>query len=258
MAYLDDNGLLYFWQAIKTIIGGKVDKVSGKGLSTEDYTSAEKTKLSGIAAGAEVNVQPDWNETGTSSDAYIKNKPTIPTKVSDLTNDGDGTTGSAFATEDYVDTNGGKIDKIKVNNVEQPISNKTVDLYIPVVTNFLSKTGDTMTGALTLSGAPTSDLHAATKKYVDDTVQTAVTGVASFQGEVNSQSTIEASSYKAGWYWVVGTAGTYVGQTCEVGDQIYAKADKGSSYSASDFNVIQVNLNIVAITNAQIDDILAS
>lgn len=33
----------------------KVDKVSGKQLSTEDYTSAEKTKLSGIAAGAQVN-----------------------------------------------------------------------------------------------------------------------------------------------------------------------------------------------------------
>lgn len=34
----------------------------------------------------------------------------------------------------------------------------------------VSKSGDTMTGALTLSGAPSSDLHAATKKYVDDTV----------------------------------------------------------------------------------------
>lgn len=32
----------------------------------------------------------------------------------------------------------------------------------------VSKSGDTMTGALTLSGAPTVDLHAATKKYVDD------------------------------------------------------------------------------------------
>jgi hypothetical protein len=32
----------------------------------------------------------------------------------------------------------------------------------------LSKTGGTMTGALTLSGAPTSDLHAATKLYVDN------------------------------------------------------------------------------------------
>lgn len=39
------------------------------------FSSAERTKLSGIASGAEVNVQADWNETNTSSDAYIKNKP---------------------------------------------------------------------------------------------------------------------------------------------------------------------------------------
>lgn len=35
--------------------------------------------------------------------------------------------------------------------------------YTPV-----NKAGDTMEGALTLSGAPTENLHAATKKYVDD------------------------------------------------------------------------------------------
>ena len=62
-------------------ISNKVDKVTGKGLSTNDYTTAEKTKLAGIASGAEVNVQADWNETNTSSDAYIKNKPTIPSGV---------------------------------------------------------------------------------------------------------------------------------------------------------------------------------
>ena len=32
----------------------------------------------------------------------------------------------------------------------------------------VQKAGDTMTGLLTLSGAPTADLHAATKKYADD------------------------------------------------------------------------------------------
>lgn len=37
-------------------IEGKVDKVSGKRLSTNDYTTDEKTKLSGIATGAQVNV----------------------------------------------------------------------------------------------------------------------------------------------------------------------------------------------------------
>ena len=64
--------------ATATALGDKVDKVAGKGLSTEDYTSTEKTKLSGIATGAEVNVQADWNEASDLSDAYIKNKPTIP------------------------------------------------------------------------------------------------------------------------------------------------------------------------------------
>ena len=35
---------------------------------------------------------------------------------------------------------------------------------------YVSLSGDTMTGTLTLSGAPSADLHAATKKYVDDEV----------------------------------------------------------------------------------------
>ena len=44
-----------FATTVATQIGTKVDKVDGKGLSTNDYTTAEKTKLSGIAEGAEVN-----------------------------------------------------------------------------------------------------------------------------------------------------------------------------------------------------------
>ena len=52
-----------------------------------NFTTTEKNKLSGIASGAEVNVQSDWNVTNTSSDAFIKNKPSIPTKTSELTND---------------------------------------------------------------------------------------------------------------------------------------------------------------------------
>jgi hypothetical protein len=46
------------------------------GATLNDYTTAEKNKLSGIATGAEVNVNADWN--ATSGDAQILNKPTIP------------------------------------------------------------------------------------------------------------------------------------------------------------------------------------
>lgn len=73
--------------SIGNLQDSKVDKVEGKGLSTNDYTTSDKNKLAGIAAGAEVNVQSDWNQTNTSADDYIKNKPSIPTKVSDLNND---------------------------------------------------------------------------------------------------------------------------------------------------------------------------
>lgn len=52
----DGNGLLYALKGLKTqivaLLSNKVDKVSGKGLSTNDYTTADKKKLDGIAAGA--------------------------------------------------------------------------------------------------------------------------------------------------------------------------------------------------------------
>lgn len=62
--------------ATQTALDGKVDKVTGKGLSENDFTNTLKTKLDGIEAGAEVNVNADWN--ATSGDAQILNKPTIP------------------------------------------------------------------------------------------------------------------------------------------------------------------------------------
>ena len=42
-------------------------------------TAAQITKLNGIAAGAEVNVQSDWDQTTTTADDYIKNKPQLAT-----------------------------------------------------------------------------------------------------------------------------------------------------------------------------------
>ena len=46
--FLDSNGVIYLWSKIKTLVGGKVDKVEGKGLSTNDFTAAEKAKLGGL------------------------------------------------------------------------------------------------------------------------------------------------------------------------------------------------------------------
>lgn len=55
----------------------KVDKQTGYGLSANDFTTAYKSKIDGISEGAEVNVQSDWAETSTGSDAFIKGKPNV-------------------------------------------------------------------------------------------------------------------------------------------------------------------------------------
>lgn len=47
----------------------------------QGYLTAESTKLSGIEAGAQVNVNADWN--ATTGDAFIENKPTIPAAYTD-------------------------------------------------------------------------------------------------------------------------------------------------------------------------------
>lgn len=49
MGFLDNDGLLYFWQKIKALLANKVDVVKGKGLSTNDYTTEEKNKLAGLS-----------------------------------------------------------------------------------------------------------------------------------------------------------------------------------------------------------------
>lgn len=67
--FLDKSGLAYFWSKLKSFF---VAKETGKGLSTNDFTTAEKTKLSGIETGAEVNVIESIALNGT--DQTITNK----------------------------------------------------------------------------------------------------------------------------------------------------------------------------------------
>lgn len=59
---VDIDDLNYNADIIDTAINNKVDKVTGKQLSTNDYTTAEKTKLTGIATGANNYAHP--NHTG--------------------------------------------------------------------------------------------------------------------------------------------------------------------------------------------------
>ena len=87
---VDWNGLVYVCDSetginLNTLVSGmnnKVDKITGKGLSTEDFTTAEKTKLAGIETGAKVNIQSDWEQSDSTADDFIKNKPTLGSAAS--------------------------------------------------------------------------------------------------------------------------------------------------------------------------------
>lgn len=75
--YIGKSDALYIFQLIATELQKYVVAVQGKGLSEEDFTSTLKAKLDGIAAGAEENVQSDWTESDSSSDAFILHKPDL-------------------------------------------------------------------------------------------------------------------------------------------------------------------------------------
>ena len=137
-------------EEMNSALNNKVDKTSGKELSTNDFSddyktqvetntsnrhshsnkaildattssflAADKTKLNGIAAGAQVNVieTVKVNNSALTPSSKAVNI-TVPTKVSELTND------SNFATQTYVSQQISAIDKLKKSVVKTlPTSN---------------------------------------------------------------------------------------------------------------------------------------
>ena len=89
--------------------------VNGWDALSSDVANAT-SKLANIQDGAEVNVQANWNETSTSSDAFIKNKPTI---------------GDATLT---IQKNGTNVQTFTANST----SNKTANITVPTKTSELT------------------------------------------------------------------------------------------------------------------------
>ena len=175
-------------------------------------SSAHHDKLDGIASGAEVNVQSDWDETDNTSDAYIQNKPTIPAAYTDaeavsavaaadnyLRNDAGDIMNGSLEINDYLFINklgGGS--KIRFRN-NSTTSNRTLD--VPDYDGVLATTNkliDTKTAAywsnstagfyITLSGASTSEnTSLSTASYT-------LMYVAPFDGKIKRISSFHQSS----------------------------------------------------------------
>ena len=160
--YLDDDGLLYVKQKLDARF---VEKETGKGLSTNDYTTAEKNKLAGIETGAEVNVIEEIEINGVEAtisgkkatatiqagaidsisvngvaqtiDANKNVDITVPTKVSDLNNDSGFVTNAVNDLVNYY-TKSNTYTKTEVNNLVSSLSGLTIEIVQALPTEYIS------------------------------------------------------------------------------------------------------------------------
>ena len=156
--------------------------------STHKFTTASDiSKLAGIAAGAEVNVQSDWDQTTTTADDYIKNKPTLATvatsgSYNDLSNKPTiPTVNNATLT---IQRNGTNVQTFTANSS----SNKTANITVP------TKTSD-----LTNDGADNTSTYV----EADELATVATTGS---YADLTNKPTIPAAQVNSDWDAISGVA----------------------------------------------------
>lgn len=99
------------------------------------------------------------------------------------------------------------------------------------------------------SAVPTSDaVYQAIEAAKTEVLET--NGAMLYKGTVGTGGDLTTlpTTYNKGWTYVVCTAGTYAGQTCEIGDMIIAKVDRATAAASgvntdAEWNVIQTNIN---------------
>lgn len=133
--------------AIATAIVNKVDKEDGKGLSTEDFTTALKEKLVALPENAEANyIKSVSDEFTVSTEGKLEVKEVAPAKITGLPDalagKVDKVAGKDLSTNDYTDAekeklggveagaNKNLIEVIKLANVALNISEKTVNIPV--------------------------------------------------------------------------------------------------------------------------------
>ena len=133
---IDSEHLALFLDKVKSIIADTaadyVKTESGKGLSTNDFTTALLEKLNGITAGAEPNVNADWN--ATTGDAQILNKPAIPDVSAKLDKTGNASSTTGVKGTFYFVANGDSdnddvyIEYVWVNGKFEELGPRKIDL----------------------------------------------------------------------------------------------------------------------------------
>lgn len=279
--YLDENGLIYYHSKVKALLSDKVDKVSGKGLSTNDYTTAEKDKLSGIATGAEVNQNAFSNIAvgSTTIQADSKTDTLTLTAGSNITLTPNSTSDSIEikATDTtYSDATSSAhglmsaSDKSKLDGIAEGatanvgtitgVSMNGTSVATSGVANITSLPASILNGAIkngvtaTTQTAGDNSTKVATTAFVKTAVDNAIAGVTGIEFEI---VTTLPTTGKTGTIYLVSNSGT----APNIYDEYIwiASTSKFEKIGTTDVDLsgyVQAS-EMVAITNAEIDTIVA-
>lgn len=276
-------------KAVYDSLATKVDKVSGKGLSTNDYTSDEKTKLAGIDEGANKTVV-DAAMSSTSTNP-VQNKAVN----SALSNKVDKVDGKELSSNDYTDAEKTKLEGIeeKANNYTLPnatsstlggvkvgtnisVSNGTISVAtgttsaVGVVKLENAASASTTTAATpaavkavkdiadakaakatTLSGYGITDAY--TKTEIDNKVSSAL----HYKGSKDTYADLPTTGNTIGDVWNVAEADTTHG--VKAGDNVAWNGTEWDVLAGTvDLSAYMLTTDMIAVTNAEIDTIIAN
>jgi len=236
-------------------LSGKVDKVVGKGLSTEDYTTTEKNKLAGLT-GTNTGDQTLQTVTdkgnGTSNLIYVTNSPwqgilsSSTIKSSNVPNgtwtsiDGDG--------KIQIKTNAAATGIIKATNIANDVTleipNKTVGTYTIATTTDLTSKVDSNTA---ITGATKTKITYDSKGLVTSGADATTADIAD---STNKRYVTDANLTVIG-----NTSGTNTGDQDLSTYQVYATATTGSVIS---FVIPQIYNSVASPSSLNITDSLTS
>ena len=167
----------------KNTLDTKVDKVTGKGLSTNDFTNSYKNTIDGLST---VATTGDYDD--------LTDKPTIPSKISDLTNDSDfieksSTTGLV--------KNDGTIDTTSYSTFDGDYDSLTNKPSIPSKTSELTNDGDGTNVFVKNNDSRLSDSRTPTSHRASAT--TYGVGNASYYGHCRVINNLTKSSHTDGY-----------------------------------------------------------
>jgi len=231
-------------EKIGQLESGKVDKVTGYGLSKNDFTDPLKAKLDAIEAGSQVNVIESVKVNGTAQSVVNKSVDiTVPTKTSDITNDSDFVThadlSDANPVVDGVASPGTSQNFARADHIH-PTDTSRAPLASPAFTG-------TPTAPTAASGTNTTQI--ATTEFVSNAITAAVASAFEIKGSKTSYTDLPASGNKSGDVWYVDD---------EQSTYFWDGEDWKLMGNAIDTTQFVTNDDVSIVTEAQIDALFNS